>query len=89
MFYKDVTANDGETICNLFNKHFHSVFEVPSQDPISILNLEPPSDAVLDLGSIEITRDSVLKSLRSIDASKSAGPDGIHPLLIRNCALFG
>jgi hypothetical protein len=85
MSYKDVVTSDGEQICNLFNNHFHSVFEVYGKTSSDINNLTEPTSPLLDIQTIEINEYIVKIYLKSVNINKGAGPDGIHPLFIKSC----
>lgn len=74
-------AEDSPGICNLFAQHFSSVF----------------SDAKVDVPSfdfgwssafsrITLVATDVQKKLEVLDHSKSAGPDEIHPSVLKFCA---
>ena len=39
------------------------------------------------LSSCEINKERVLQKLLKLDNSKSPGPDGIHPCVLKECAL--
>ena len=84
MNHRDTIVTDGELICNIFNDYFHSVFE-PQQN-IFGLDMTHSSNDLIDINSIEVTIDLVYKHLRSINVNKGAGPDGVHPLFIKNCS---
>jgi hypothetical protein len=85
MVYKDIVTSNGENICNLFNSHFHSVFEVYSRSSSDTDNLAAPTNPLIDINSIEISEEIVTRYLKSVNVNKGAGPDGIHPLFIKNC----
>lgn len=86
MNYKGMTASNGTQICDLFNEHFYSVFEKPSSSSLDLNNLSPMKDTVFDMDTIFINKDLVNRYLKSINTNKSAGPDCIHPILIKNCS---
>lgn len=85
MFYKNLETSDGGLICDLFNDHFHSVFE-PNNSPQNYNILNPPSDPAIDLHTIDINVKLVQEYLASVNVHKGAGPDGVHPLLIKRCS---
>lgn len=90
MTYNDRGLSSGEDICNAFAEYFNSVYlpvTSPSNSPATdsfISNSIVPSP-IADISSIEIVEAEVLKILKSLDGRKSAGPDGLHPVLISNC----
>lgn len=79
-------TSDCSRICELFNNYFHSVFAQPKSDHVPTETLEHSNNSIVNISSIEITEVLVRKYLKTINVNKSAGPDGIHPLLIRHCA---
>lgn len=82
------SSADGTTICNLFASHFHSVFEVDVPTNCNETSLIT-DDRVNNSGcfvDLSIDEDDVMKHLKSLDKSKGAGPDGIPPFFIANCA---
>lgn len=84
MIYRGIPTTDEQRICDLFSEHFYSVFETPKEN--SILHLKSDENAIIDICSIAITVDLVHKELNSVDLTKGAGPDGVHPLLIKKCS---
>lgn len=88
MTYKNVSSTDGQEICNLFSDHFYSVFENYSE----CYNVEAnpcyrPANTSIDIHRVNLTENLVLKHFKSINVHKGAGPDGVHPLLIKECAI--
>lgn len=64
---------------DLFNAYFASVF-LPKADanyPVSINNMQ--------ISDFQITTEEVENCLGNLDCSKSPGPDGIHPRLLKEC----
>lgn len=86
MFLGSAASSEGSIICDLFNKHFHSVFE-PAKTSIGLGPSNHPcsSDNCINLNSLQISVAQVSKYLKSLDVSKSAGPDGIPPIFLRQC----
>ena len=67
---------------NLFNEYFYDQFSDASLYEIDIdINAE---DKFLDLEFHEL---DVLLLLKSVNSSKAAGPDGIHGMVLKNCAV--
>lgn len=85
MIYKGKIISSGVEICEAFNDYFHSVF-VPSTRESSEHTISDSGNSAVDLHSINIYHDNVLKELKHVNIHKGAGPDGIHPLLISECA---
>ncbi|XP_072028470.1 uncharacterized protein [Amphiura filiformis] len=77
------TASEASDKAQLFNSYFYSVFSKPRDDN------ELPDIPMFQhqlLGSIQIEESDVLEILCSLDTSKAAGPDGISPRLLKECA---
>lgn len=80
LYFRGSHASDGQSIANLFNSYFHSVFE--SEACASPLSLHGSNTII---NSIEFTPDIVLRYLRQLDISKGGGPDGLHPVFLKRC----
>lgn len=81
---KDITAEGGQAVCDLFADYFHSVYE--PADPLGTSCDDSVVKQVCAIGSVCIDADLVSKYLKRLDPSKGAGPDGIPPLFITECA---
>ncbi|CAG9103056.1 unnamed protein product [Plutella xylostella] len=82
--YAGVTSDTGPGISELFSSYFHSTF---IQNNTS--NNNPyPSDilSVCDISSIEVRTGEIERFLKSLDLSKSAGPDEMPAVFLSNCA---
>lgn len=86
VIYQGETAQKPTDVCNLFSNFFHSVYE-PSEmtDDFDADVLDNPNSD-LNLSSIYINQQNVLKALRKVDISKGAGRDNIPPIFIKNTA---
>ena len=84
MIYNQQSSDSGGTICNMFASYFQSTFLQGSDVNLCCDELEP--DSVVDVGSIEVPEEEVFKQLKSLDISKSAGPDHVPAVLIVQCA---
>ena len=80
-------VTDDKNKAKLLNHYFSSVFtkedehEYPDK---KLIGLEEGNTPSLDV--IEITEQKVLKELLNLNIAKSAGPDGIHPKVLRETA---
>lgn len=79
----DCYSSDGKEICEMFNTHFNSAFNLGHR------SLPPPNNntqqCTLNISSIQISAFTIQKYLKLLDVSKGAGPDNIPPLFFRNC----
>ena len=76
----DLTSNDHEKAEVLLN-FFSSVFTQEPDGDIPDLEHKPHVDHTLE--EIEIDEDLVKKKLNALNPSKSPGPDGIHPRVLK------
>lgn len=79
MFFRNVTSDDPTNICNLFSNYFCSVYEPSSFNPNT---WQPPTACLENASSVSdifLTEDVISMSLKSLDPSKGAGPDGLPP----------
>lgn len=75
-----VYSGAGE-IAELLSFAFSSVYT--SSDPLAqSVHQQSPAE----MGELHISFEAVLSTLRSLDSSSSAGPDGLHPHLLKTCA---
>lgn len=86
MFLSSQQVSGGEAISNLFNIHFQSSFESRSPCTSSTTRTHSPNTSVLNLNNVNIDTELVRKYLKSLDPTKGSGPDGIHPVFLKNCA---
>lgn len=87
MSYMNTNITSGVHICNAFAEFFDSNYlpVTPQSSPLRSPNFELTSSSV-DIPTIEIVASKILRLLKTLDCNKSAGPDGIHPHFITNCA---
>ncbi|CAK1577856.1 unnamed protein product [Parnassius mnemosyne] len=78
MTFDDKEKTCGTGICNLFASYFASVYR-PSLPLCNVPDLEYSVSCFL--GSLTLRREDVLKTLKGLDRTKGAGPDGISSLL--------
>ena len=77
----DIITNDKEK-ANLFNNYFVSISSIHDND-IDI-NLQPRiMNDVNNFSSLQISEQEILDQLQILDVSKSYGPDGIPPRLLK------
>ncbi|XP_053692173.1 uncharacterized protein LOC128740635 [Sabethes cyaneus] len=87
MFLGEEHADSVDSICNLFAKHFSSVFDgefISNQQVESALQ-NTPFD-VLDFHVGQFSNMDIEAAIRGIKPSAAAGPDGIPTLVLRRCA---
>ena len=80
-------VTDDNNKAKLLNHYFSSVFTTEDEHEypdIKLIGLEEGNTPSLDV--IEITEKKVLKELLNLNIAKSAGPDGIHPKVLRETA---
>lgn len=77
-----VRTTDMQRKCELFAEFFRDVFvEDPGLDDQTF-----ELSKCVDIGSLELSASQVLDALNGIDTSNGNGPDGISPLLLKNCS---
>ena len=81
VWYKDKFRTNLQDQANLFNEFFFAQFSDKSSYDVEI-NINP-NDRLIDLHFHEL---DVLLLLKDINPSKAAGPDGIHGMVLKNCA---
>lgn len=89
MNHGQCSSGDGNEICNMFAKYFHSTFSQGSYNDTSFVIEEDTrltSNITPDIVSIEIDSTEVHRLLKNLDVKKSAGPDTIPATLIIKCA---
>ena len=65
------------------NDFFTSVF---TKEDLSNLPNAPNLNHIAVLTDVEITEEAILEVIKSLDASKSPGPDNIHPRVLKETA---
>ena len=70
-------------IAELLNQQFASVFTSESDGQLPPV---PLSNTTSQMTEIIINKAAILKQLLNLDANKSAGPDNIHPRLLKEVA---
>ena len=82
----DAVESDPVKKCNFFNMFFNSIFSNSSDPPP---NAPPASHHMSDMypDLLAFSEADVYEILSTLDPTKSSGPDGIGPAILRNCAL--
>ena len=76
-----MTTSDQE-VADLFSGHFKEVYtaedlsNVPTASESNVKGIDP----------VSFSQDVVFAKLRNLKTDKSPGPDGLHPLLLRECS---
>ena len=73
-----------EQKADTLNKYYHQVFTTEDDTDTSTLE---PRDVEDTLTTIFIQNDEVLKKLKSLRISSAAGPDNIHPRILKESQL--
>lgn len=72
--------------CNLYAKHFASVFSTTNAplDQVKLPAVPVPENAC-DVGSPVVTEDMLRKAVQKIKSSSVPGPDGIPAIIYKRC----
>jgi len=69
--------------CDLFAEFFKDVFvDDTGTEQEQVFGLSK----CVDIGSLTLDKEKILKTLNEVDVSKGDGPDNISPLLLKNCS---
>ena len=85
----DLTRDDGTTAhtneekADVLNKFFCSVFTIENDENIPEPEMKYDGDALND---VVVTEEDVRKKLSKLNPSKSSGPDGLHPRVLKEVA---
>lgn len=79
-----VMRGDDEDKAEILNDFFCSVFTKENTERVPTVE----SRCNVELSSITITEDIVGKHLKKLKVSKSAGPDGLHPRVLKEIAQY-
>ena len=79
-----VCTSDGQEIVNLLNEQFSNVFNPAENDSLAHLNNRSVKICSLDIKVFSTT--NILNIIEKLKVNKSAGSDGIHPMVVSNCA---
>lgn len=72
--------------CELFARHFASVFRQPSMVNMTTQFLAFVPRNVVDVDTFIVTADMLSKAVRKLKSSYSPGPDGIPSVVMKRCA---
>lgn len=87
MFLGTQAANTQQESCDLFAEHFADAFQlVPSDDELIQVALRNVPTNVISLNSTYFTEEDVLNAIKQLKPSTSARPDGIPPIVLKQCA---
>jgi len=78
----DMTTTDEET-ANLLSDYFKEVYTV---EDVGNLPTVAESNNTWNDADLQFTESIVMDKLQKLKTDKSTGPDGIHPLLMKECA---
>ena len=84
--FGSLLATSDQDRANAFNSFFHSVF-TDSSYTLPPSDRFPSSSMTSFISDLQISQLDVLEALNSLDVTKSTGPDGIGPKLLKQCAL--
>ncbi|CAH2108734.1 unnamed protein product [Euphydryas editha] len=77
-----IKATTVDSICDLFAKHFSSVYENDNTNTSNLINTNMGIDPPSDIEILQLSRDSIYKKLKRLDLGKGAGPDNIPPVFL-------
>ena len=79
----------GKDICRILNDTFHAVFTIePPVTTSPLPSFKDRTSKVLDVSANELyDKYTVWSRLEKLDVYKSVGPDGIHPRVLKECAM--
>ena len=79
-----VEVTDDEGKADLFNNFFSSMFTVEDLENIPSFTANIGGK---QLNNVQISEEEMLDLLRKLQPEKSPGPDGIHPRVLKECAV--
>lgn len=85
MFLGNSSVVGGQAICNLFSKHFQSIYCTHNRPDLNKCKISAYRHS-LSLSNIVVSEDEVFKYLKCLDVDKGPGPDLIPSLFLRSCA---
>ena len=82
--YNGVTADTDISKANLLNSFFAQVF---TREDMTTLPVIEETQGIYFTNAIQVTTNAVLNKLNLLNANKSAGPDGLHPRVLKELAV--
>ena len=85
--YNGITAKTSREKAELFNSYFASVFRMPEpNENAENYDFDTALSTHAELSDITVGVEEVVNNLRCLDVTKTCGPDGIHPRLLKECS---
>lgn len=79
-------AKSGDDICNLFARHFSSTFSQTAVSHSVHRSNDKQTSSCNTLGRVAFSEEEIVRALKRLNVCKGAGPDGLPPLFVRQCA---
>ena len=84
MFLKNNVSDNNQTTCDLYARHFSSVFNTTSASVTQISEvLQNVPEGIIDFGHIEFCEADIKAGISKLKASSSVGPDGIPSIVLK------
>lgn len=87
MFLGSSFVTGGQSIYNLFSKHFQSIYCNNNQPTLSKCKINGYRHS-FPLSTDSVSEDEVLRYLECLDCNKGPGPELIPPYFLKSCAKF-
>jgi hypothetical protein len=84
MYLGNRVARSGGDIVGLFSDFFGDVYVADDSRGTSSSNV---GGGCMDIGRCVLTLSTVERALKKLNIDKSAGPDGVPPLFLKNCVI--
>ena len=84
MSFNNESSEDTSKICKWFESYFKSVYSNTTANPLNRMNMNTP---IVEISNINVTDSDVELALLSLDSNVKLGPDGIAPIVLKNCSL--
>ena len=86
LHYHDTSSANEQIQAELFAKFFATNFNSPPTIGVQVDGSSTSCGESSKHEFFELSNNFILDELLKIDTSKGVGPDGIHPLILKNCA---